>query len=87
MSLWNSFTCWYEGRNISNNEKILPTTSNEPDFTIKNLICSSCYKYLDDEKDYIKKAIIGNHLFGFCHTNCYYDWLKQPQLRFLGKIN
>lgn len=88
MSLWESFTCWYLGRQKTDDGIKLPPSSNEePNLNIKNLICSYCYKYMNDENEYVKKAIIKNHLFGFCHDDCYNDWLKHPHNRFLGKIN
>tara|TARA_B100000035_G_scaffold66283_1_gene54116 strand:+ start:390 stop:659 length:270 start_codon:yes stop_codon:yes gene_type:complete len=89
MSIWNAFTCWYEGRNKLGPGIDLPTTvKEEPDFTIKLLQCSGCFRYLKDEKQYIKKATIGNkHLYGFCHEDCYNEWLKNPQYKLLGKIN
>ena len=55
--------------------------------TIKLLHCSSCFRYLENETQYVKKAIIGKHLYGFCHEECYNEWLKNPQYKFLGKIN
>tara|TARA_B110000495_G_C22691655_1_gene407640 strand:- start:234 stop:512 length:279 start_codon:yes stop_codon:yes gene_type:complete len=92
MSIWESFTCWYERRNKLGPGIKLSTLPDkqqdkEPDFTIKRLHCSGCYKYLDNENEYIKKAIIGHNLFGFCHEECYDEWLKNPQYKFLGKIN
>ena len=88
MSIWKTFTCWYEGRNkISPGIKLPTTPKKESNFTIKLLQCSCCFKCLDNENQYMKKAIIGNHLFGFCHEDCYSDWLKNPQYKILGKIN
>mgnify|MGYP001169039021 FL=1 len=88
MSIWKSFTCWYEGRNKKEDVIKIPTIpKKEPDFTIKLLHCSCCFKYLDNESEYIKKAIIGHNLFGFCQEECYNEWLKNPQYKFLGKIN
>lgn len=88
MSIWQTFTCWYEGRNKKGPGIKIPTlTKEEPDFTIKLLHCSGCFRYLKNETQYIKKAIIGKHLYGFCHEDCYNEWLKNPQYKFLGKIN
>ena len=89
MSVWESLTCWYQGRNKIGPGIDIPTSmKKEPDLTIKLLQCSGCFRYLNNENQYIKKAKIGNeHLYGFCHEDCYYEWLKNPQYKLLGKIN
>ena len=48
MSIWQSFTCWYEGRNKEGDGIKLPTsTKEEADLIIKLLHCSSCFRYLE----------------------------------------
>ena len=59
-----------------------------PDITTpKDIYCSSCFKYIENEKFLVRKAKIGKKVFGFCCDECYLEWLRSPSTMLFGKIN
>ena len=59
-----------------------PDITIQKDTILKDIYCSSCFKYIENENLLVKKAKVKKHIFGFCG-----EWLKSPSTMLFGKIN
>ena len=86
---WFNFECLWRSENNSlqptSNKKI--RLENKKVEYIDNLMCSSCFMFIDKLEDYQKMAVIGNDHYGFCSDECYNRWLNPGFQKYLGKIN
>ena len=91
-SIINYLQCWWREKDIEC-EKVPPSPKSFSDdfndfdnLDISNINCSNCFCEINKET-LIQKAKIKNHLFGFCDTECYDNWLLSPNSMLIGKIN
>ena len=56
-------------------------------YKLKDIYCSCCFKYIENEKCLVRKAKIGKKVYGFCSNECYLEWLRSPATMLFGKIN
>lgn len=83
-SIIESLQCWWREK-----EEVVkkPETPPPPDNRPKDIYCSSCFKYIENEILLVKKAKIKKDVFGFCGEECYLEWLRTPSTMLFGKIN
>jgi len=83
-SIIESLQCWWREK-----EEVIKKTETPPppDNTPKDIYCSCCFKYIENEKFLVRKAKIGKKVFGFCSDECYLEWLRDPSTMLFGKIN
>ena len=86
---WFNFECIWRSENSSlqpTSNKKLKLENKKVEY-IDNLMCSSCFMFIDKIEDYEKMAVIGNDHYGFCSDECYNRWLNPGFQKYLGKIN
>jgi hypothetical protein len=79
---------WWWNEEISVENPLTPPPS--PINISKPLVefsCSYCFKFMESETDFTKKAKISKNTFIFCDEDCYVDWLSSPGTMLLGKLN
>ena len=81
-SIIESLQCWWREK-----EEIVKKPHTPPDNTLKDIYCSCCFRFIENENLLFKKAKIGSRVFGFCSDECYLEWLKSPSTMLFGKIN
>jgi len=80
-----SLQCWWWKK-----EEVVKTPHTpppSPTTTPKDIYCSCCFKYIENEKLLVRKAKIGKKVYGFCTDECYLEWLRSPATMLFGKIN
>ena len=86
---WFNFECLWRSENNSlqptSNKKI--RLENKKVEYIDDLMCSSCFMFINKLEDYQKMAVMGNDHYGFCSDECYNRWLNPGFQKYLGKIN
>jgi hypothetical protein len=86
---WFNFDCLWRSENTtlqsSSNKKL--GKENQKVQYIDNLMCSSCFMFIDKLEEYEKLAQIGEDHYGFCSEDCYNRWLNPGFQKYLGKIN
>ena len=86
---WFNFECLWRSENkplqSTSNEKL--RFENKKVEYINDLMCSSCFMFVDKLEDYKKLAQIGRDHYGFCSEDCYSRWLNPGFQKYLGKIN
>tara|TARA_B100000963_G_scaffold328423_1_gene316917 strand:+ start:1617 stop:1889 length:273 start_codon:yes stop_codon:yes gene_type:complete len=86
---WFNFECLWRTENKplqqTSNKKL--RLENKKVEYIEDLMCSSCFIFVDKLDDYVKRAQIGNDHYGFCCDDCYKRWLSPCFQKYLGKIN
>ena len=83
-SIINYLQCWWREKE----EVVKKPHTPPPDITIpKDIYCSCCFKYIENETFLVRKAKIDKKIYGFCEEECYLEWLRSPTTMLFGKIN
>ena len=85
----NSLQCWWREKEevVKKPHTPPPDITIQKDTILKDIYCSCCFRFIENENLLFKKAKIGPRVFGFCCDECYLEWLKSPSTMLFGKIN
>ena len=76
--------CWVRDKSIGPQKPPPPSKEKRH---LEIFFCSGCFDFVKYENRLVKRAQIGDSLFGFCSEECYLEWLNSPGTMFLGKLN
>jgi|TARA_B110000971_G_scaffold221281_1_gene267757 hypothetical protein len=87
-SIIESLQCWWrEKEEVVKNPPSPPPSPSSPNTILKDIYCSCCFKYIENETFLVRKAKIDKKIYGFCEEECYLEWLRSPTTMLFGKIN
>ena len=69
---WFNFECFWrnDSKPLQPSKEKKSRLENKKIEYIDNLICSSCFVFVDKLEDYKKLAVIGDDHYGFCCEDC-----------------
>ena len=88
-SIIESLQCWWREKEeiVKKAHTPPPSPPSSPNTILKDIYCSCCFKYIENEKFLVRKAKIDKKIYGFCGEECYLEWLSSPSTMLFGKIN